>query len=157
MEFRPSINNRNEDELIDKIQKELIGTNDYEDIQRGLESRARWKLIADITEALGVMIAGIGTILAFASGFFKLEILAFLAGCAGVVSMVFIKYSAYALNECRERTMQVNMVLDKLGMAKIVDLTNGVTPYSLMRFRLKKNSDTDNTSPREPEIESDHV
>lgn len=113
-----------------KIKRDLLDSMYYRDVKYNLKSRFRWKFIGDLTEALSHVFTGVATILAFASGFFGIDLLAFLSGCFGAISLVILQFSSYAVKESRERTIQVNRVLRKLGMEEIADITIDSTGVS---------------------------
>ena len=79
--------------------------------------------MGDLCESIANILSGISTILAFSAGFFGNEILSFVAGCCGTCSLVFLHFSSYAMRESKERTQQVNIILTKLGLDKIPDIS----------------------------------
>ena len=75
-----------------------------DDLKDSIRSRAHWKKVANVTECLAHICLGLTTILAFvASVYRQLSILLLLAGVTSALSLVLLKYSAYATNECEER------------------------------------------------------
>lgn len=119
----PQIGNmRQNKELLKKISNELIEKTYYNDVKRNLRERCLCKCIGDISEALAHIIAGIGIVLSFAAGFFDLYILSFLAGCFGTVAMILLQCSSYSMKESRERTDEVNILLEKLGINEIPNI-----------------------------------
>ncbi len=110
--------------LAEKIKKELVDTNYYDDVKYNIRSKSRWKVVSDVSEALSHLFTGIATILAFAAGFFNFALLSFIAGCFGTISLVLLRFSSYAAKESRERTKQVNMLLDGLGIRELTDITS---------------------------------
>lgn len=111
-----------DNDLRTKIQVELIEKSYYSDIEYNLNSKSRWKFIGDLTEALAQILLLVATILSFASGTFDNKILAFVSGAVGVGSIVFLRFSSYAMKESQERTEQVNRILEQLGINKIPDI-----------------------------------
>jgi hypothetical protein len=116
-------NNTNNLDLINKIKTELVEKTYYDDVKYNIRSKSRWKIIGDVTEASSYVMTGIATILAFAAGFSSNTWLSFVAGCFSTGSLVFLQFSSYATRESKERTQQVNKILDKLGIEEIVDIT----------------------------------
>lgn len=110
-------------EFITRVKTELIEETYYKDLKYNIRSKSRWKVLSDLCETISHLLIGIATILAFAAGFFKNEYLSFVSGCIGTFSMVFMQFSSYALRESRERTSQVNIILQKLGIDNIPDIT----------------------------------
>lgn len=105
-----------------RIRNELEETY-YADIKYNITSKSRWKFIGDITEAFSYVMTGIATILAFSAGFSNNMWLSFVAGCFSTGSLVFLNFSSYATRESKERTRQVNKILNKLGIEEIPDIT----------------------------------
>lgn len=114
-------------ELVDKVKKDLIDVSYYNDIKFNIKSKSFWKAIADITETLSQIFTVVSTIFAFSAGFFNHVLLSFIAGCLGTSALILLKFSSYATKESRERTQQVNMLLEKLGITEIPDITSVVT------------------------------
>jgi hypothetical protein len=106
-------------ELNDKIMKELIEPTYYNEVKSYLSSRYRWKNIGDICEVFGKIFAGCSSVLAFSSGVFKIDILSFLAGCFGIIALIFMQFSSYSMKESKERTDEINIMLNKLGISEI--------------------------------------
>uniref|UniRef100_A0A6G6AAN0 Uncharacterized protein n=1 Tax=Borely moumouvirus TaxID=2712067 RepID=A0A6G6AAN0_9VIRU len=104
------------------IRKEVEKT--YQnDIKYNLRSKSRWKFIGDFVEALSELCLLASTILAFSAGFYDYMLLSYLAGLMGTISLALIGFSNYAVKESRERTKQVNILLDKIGSETIPDIT----------------------------------
>lgn len=104
------------------IRKEVEKT--YQnDIKYNLRSKSRWKFIGDFVEALSELCLLASTILAFSAGFYNYMLLSYLAGLMGTISLALIGFSNYAVKESRERTKQVNILLDKIGSETIPDIT----------------------------------
>lgn len=115
--------NLSKSELIEKIKKELVEKNYYRDVQYNLNSKYRWKIIADVTEAFANIFIAVTAILAFAAGVFNFPLLSFISGCCGTLSFSLLRFSSYSMMESRERTQQVNLLLKNLGLDTIVDIT----------------------------------
>lgn len=110
-------------EFVTKIKKELVEKNYYDDVKSNLASKSRWKTIGDLSEAFSHILTGISAVLAFAAGFFDHKILSFVAGCLATGSLVLLQFSSYSMKESKERTDQVNKILDKLGIEEIANIT----------------------------------
>lgn len=109
-------------ELITKIRTELIEKTYYNDIKYSIHGKSRWKCVGDITETISHIFIAFGIILAFAAGFFNIEFLSFLSGSCTTAAMVFIKFSSYALKESKDRTEQVNLLIEQLGFNDIPNI-----------------------------------
>ncbi len=110
------------DDEVDKIRNELVEQSIYRDVKYNINGKSRLKFIADLTETLAHIIIVIGSILAFASGSFNIFYLSFVAGSCNVISVSLLRFSSYAMRESRERTVQVNMILRKIGIGTIPDI-----------------------------------
>ncbi|AFX92281.1 hypothetical protein CE11_00251 [Megavirus courdo11] len=124
-----SIQNNTSNEFFRDMIKQEVEKTYTSDIKYGLRSKSRWKLIGDIVEALSEICLLASTILAFSAGFYNYLLLSYLAGLMGTISLALIGFSNYAVKESRERTKQVNAILNKLGNDTIPDIT---TESSLM-------------------------
>lgn len=111
------------EEMIEKIRKELIEKTYYSDIKYNIGSKSRWKCAGDVSETLAHIIIAMGIILAFATGFFNVNFLAFISGSMSTGALVFLRFSSYAMKESKERTYQVNRLIEKLGFDDIPDIT----------------------------------
>ena len=112
-------------ELIKKIRTELIDSSYYNDISNGIHSKTIWKSVSDATEVVAHIFLGTASILAFASGFFNYTLLAFFSGCSGTIALVLLRFSVFAMGESKERTEEVNILLNKLGMEEIPNIAIG--------------------------------
>jgi len=118
----PTKNPNIDTKLINKIKKKLIEPTYYQDTQASLKGRWFWKKTGDFMEAFGQIFSGIASILAFAAGFFGLNVLSFVAGCCGTISLVLLHFSSYAMKESRNNTAIVNKILALIGLTAIPDI-----------------------------------
>jgi hypothetical protein len=109
-------------ELISRIEKNLVEPNYYNDVKTNIRFRDIYKKVGDTAETLSQIALGISAIVAFSAGFFSINILSFIAGCLGTISIVLSKFSSYSLKESKERTDQVNIILSQLGIENIPDI-----------------------------------
>lgn len=131
-------------ELVKKIKHDLLEKSYYDEIRYNIYSKARWKIVADLTDTFAHVFTGISTILAFASGFFNYALFSFLAGCFGTISLVLLKFSSYALDESKERTNEINILLNKLGITEMPNTSvdeNNITNTTSYSINVPKNSD----------------
>lgn len=110
-------------DLATKIRTELVEKNYYRDVKYNIISKSACKITGDITEAIAHILMGVTAILAFAAGFYDLRVLSFVADCLGTASLVLLRFSSYCMKESKERTKQVNKLLDRLGISGIPDIT----------------------------------
>ena len=110
-------------EKVNIIREKLVEESVYNDIKYNIGSKSRWKIIGDITETSANLFILVGSVLAFAAGSFNIIYLSFVSGSCGVISLSLLRFSSYAMKESSERTMQVNKLLDRIGIDKIPDIT----------------------------------
>lgn len=117
---------RNNNNLMNDDMKHMIMERirqSYEkDINENLESRSRCRKLGNSLQTLSQFISVGATIMAFSAGFYDDKILSFISGCLGSLSLAFLKTSDYALNESRERTESLNIILKKLNIDTIPDV-----------------------------------
>ena len=92
------------------------------DINENLESRSRCRKLGNSLQTFSQFISVGATIMAFSAGFYDNKILSFISGCLGSLSLAFLKTSDYALNESRERTESLNIILKKLNIDTMPDV-----------------------------------
>ena len=117
---------RNNNDLMNNDMKHMIMEKirqSYEkDINENLESRSRCRKLGNSLQTLSQFISVGATIMAFSAGFYDDKMLSFISGCLGSLSLAFLKTSDYALNESRERTESLNIILKKLNIDTIPDV-----------------------------------
>lgn len=106
------------DDSLQKIQ-EMIDALYVSDVASSSKGRTLWKKVADASEASSMAFSGLSSILAFASGFYNIPTLAFVAGTFSTAALAFLTFSAYSVRESRERTARLNKTLDALGITVI--------------------------------------
>jgi hypothetical protein len=88
--------------------------------------RDTWKKFGDACEAIAKGLTGVSAIFAFASSAIKdfktAEILSFTSGAVGTVSLVLLAYSSYAIRESRQRTAELNGLLNSIGVTPVPDI-----------------------------------
>lgn len=110
-----------EEKLKTKIMTQLIEPAYYNDTEKNIRAREKWKSISDISQTISKILAGLSTVLAFAAGFFNITILSFIAGCLGTLSLVTQQFSQYSLNESKDRTLRINRILTNLHYPRKID------------------------------------
>jgi hypothetical protein len=120
-------------EEVTKIRKDLVEESIYNDIKYNIRSKSRWKFIGDLTETIAHLFMLAGSVLAFATGSFNIINLSFASGSCGILSLSLLRFSSYAMKESSERTVQVNMLLEKIGISKLPDITINPTTRNSLR------------------------
>ena len=90
------------------------------DIKNNLRLKKFFKRAGLTFETLSKLFVGITSIISFASGIYKYEILSFLAGSTSVVSLVLLQYSSYSYRESKKITLEINDTLKKLNLETII-------------------------------------
>jgi len=95
-----------------------------DDVMDFVSGRRWWRRVGQKFETVSIFFSGVSTILAFtASVDYDSGWVAFSAGVAGTVSLVALAYAAYGSRTSKERTRQLNVVLDALHMEHVADVT----------------------------------
>lgn len=115
---------------------QLIADQTREDVAREfaeesrmlLRSRRRWKRTGDLCEAFSKGLAGISTVLAYAASAINTQpatdILAFSSGFVGTIGLTLFAYSSYSNQESRQRTQELNALLQSLGVTPMPELAS---------------------------------
>ena len=88
--------------------------------------RDAWKKFGDACEAIAKGLTGASAVLAFASSAIRdtetADILSFTSGTVSTVGLVLLAYSSYAVKESRQRTFELNGILDSIGVTPVPDI-----------------------------------
>jgi hypothetical protein len=105
----------------------MIEPNFKSDITRNLKLRKKFKACGICFETTSKFLVGVGSVLSFASGIYKYDILSFIAGTTSVLSLVMLQYSSFCYKESKKMTLELNEILKKLHMPTInIDNTSSV-------------------------------
>jgi hypothetical protein len=102
------------------------------DIKRNFKLKKMFKNLGLTFETLSKFFVGVTSIISFAAGIYRIEVLSFLAGTTSVVSLVLLQYSSYSYRESKKISMEINEFLKKINIETIIEPLD--------------NSNTDNTS-----------
>ena len=86
--------------------------------------RSRWSTIGNVTEVLGKVIAGLGTILAYTAGFVKEQnlVLSLSSGVTGTVAIVLLQYSAFSKKKAKEANTKFKDIITSWSSTNIENL-----------------------------------
>ena len=88
--------------------------------------RDLWKKFGDACEAIAKGLTGASAVLAFAASAVRdtktADILSFTSGTVSTVGLVLLAYSSYAVKESRQRTNELNGLLDSIGVTPMPDI-----------------------------------
>lgn len=103
-------------ERVDTTVTEIIYPAFVRDIKAAIAGRFFWKHCSDVCEAVSKVLAGAASVLAFSAGVYEEKALSFASGCVGTCSIVLGLFSSYASSESKERTVRLNVTLQRLGL-----------------------------------------
>ncbi len=101
------------------ILNELIEPQYKQDIKGTIMLSKKFKRFGLVFETLSKLFVGIGSVLSFAAGIYKYEMVSFLAGTTSVVSLVLLQYSSFSYRESKKLTMELNDILKKLDITTL--------------------------------------
>ena len=94
------------------------------DVRQTLCGRYAWRKANELSEGLAKLAAATACCLAFSAGMYPGHAgLSFGAGCSSTLTLVLSMLATYAKNESRERTAELNLILESLGEKPVPDLT----------------------------------
>ncbi len=109
----------------------LIASSYRHEITSMMRWRDVWKKFGDACEAIAKGLTGISSVLAFASSanpnVKTADVLAFTSGTVGTIGLVLLAYSSYASKESRQRTAELNTILDTIGVTPVPDIATSST------------------------------
>ncbi len=111
------------DELKNNIVSNIVVPNLEKDATMLSIWRIRWRNIANTFETMVKILIGISTVLAYSSGYYSMPILAYFAGLAGTIALVFGEFASYCKKESHERTTLFNRLLTYMNISPIPDTT----------------------------------
>ena len=121
------------------LKKEILTTlvePQYKNEIKGyLSLRKKFKNWGLLFETMSKFFVGVSSIMSFASGIYKYEILSFLAGTTSVVSLVLLQYSSFSYRESKKITSELNDILKKLDIPTL-NLENLSTTESLDNIQI---------------------
>jgi hypothetical protein len=97
----------------------LIEPNYKSEIIQNLKLRKRFKNYGIFFETLSKFFVGVGSVMSFAAGIYKYEIMSFLAGTTSVVSLVLLQYASFSYRESKKLSLEINNILKKLNITTI--------------------------------------
>jgi hypothetical protein len=105
-----------ETELRQTVEEDVLNPDIRINIINLLQSRNNWRKVSNIFETLGNLLIVIATVLSFTSGVYKNDVIAYVSGCVNIVSLSFLKFSEYSLNESEERNKLLNDLLVRINI-----------------------------------------
>lgn len=107
----------------EKAMRALVLKYYSEETEEMLKGKRWWRKTGEFLEAASKIMGGVSSVLAFAaSSNISTHIsdsLAFSSGCIGTFSLVILTFSAYASTESRQRTVDLNKLLEKFSITPV--------------------------------------
>jgi membrane protein DedA with SNARE-associated domain len=123
----------------EQIKKEILTTlvePQYKNEIKGyIALRKKFKNMGLLFETMSKFFVGVSSIMSFASGIYKYEIMSFLAGTTSVVSLVLLQYSSFSYRESKKMTSELNDILKKLDITTL-NIENLSTTDSLDNIQI---------------------
>lgn len=114
--------------LVSSEVRDIIAGAYKNEVKSFVRWRDIWKRFGDSCEAISKGLTGVSAVLAFASSAIRdtrtADILSFTSGSIGTIGLVLLTYSNYAIKESRERTQELNTLLDRLGVTPLPDINS---------------------------------
>lgn len=112
--------------LVSADVRDMIAGAIKEEVASMIRWRDAWKKFGDACEATAKGLTGISAVLAFASSAIQnvksADILSFVSGSVGTLGLVLMAYSSYAIRESRQRTSELNGVLQSIDVTPVPDI-----------------------------------
>ncbi len=100
----------------------VVNANYLDDVITTSRDKYVCKRCSDFFEPIGQILIASGIVVTFAAPSFNVSFLPYIAGSLGVVGSALIKLASYAMKESSERTKELNMLLDSIGIKQIPDI-----------------------------------
>ena len=107
------------EQLKNDILVNLVEPQYKNDIICNLKLRRKFKNYGLCFETLSKLFLGMSSVVSFASGIYKYQILSFLAGTSSVVSLVLLQYSSFSYRESKKISIELNEILKKLNITTL--------------------------------------
>jgi hypothetical protein len=108
--------------------RDMIAAAYKNEVRSMITWRDVWKRLGDTCEAVAKGLTGVSAVLAFAASAIRdpgtADILSFTSGSVGTIGLVLLTYASYAIRESRQRTSEINGMLDSIGVTPIPDINS---------------------------------
>lgn len=135
------------DEIKEKIMTNYVEKSYEYDVESLIHGRRRWKRTGQAFETMSKIFLAVGGILSFSSYYYKLDTLSFASGSVSVISLGCLQFSSFCYLENKKQSNELNVVLRKLGMETIPELSRELENIQIQRtppdyVNMKKIADT---------------
>ena len=107
------------DDLRNDIILTLVEPHFKQDIIRNLILKKKFKNYALLFETASKFFVGVTSVMSFASGIYKLDLLSFLAGTSSITSLVLLQYASFSYRESKKLSLELNDILKKLNITTL--------------------------------------
>ena len=104
------------DNLKNDILINLVEPQYKQDIVRNLKLKKKFKNYGLMFETLSKFFVGVTSVMSFAGGIYKYELLSFLAGTSSITSLVLLQYASFSYRESKKLSLELNDILKKLNI-----------------------------------------
>ena len=101
----------------------IIQPNYINEINEFIESRTKWRNRGILYETISKILLGSGSVLSFAAGVYSNQTIIFLAGSISTISLLSFQFSSFSFLESKKATKELNLLLEKLKLDTIPDLS----------------------------------
>ena len=109
-----------------KILKELVEPCYYRDVKEMMNDRKIWQKTGIVFESLSKILVGCASVISFAAGIYDYQLLLFASGTTCVMSLVAMQYSSYSFKESKDRTMELNKLLEEMNIDNLIDISEDI-------------------------------
>ena len=129
------------EQLKNDILVNLVEPQYKSDIICNLKLRRKFKNYGLCFETLSKFFLGMSSVISFASGIYKYQILSFLSGTTSVISLVLLQYSSFSYRESKKISIELNEILKKLNIItlNVDNISNADSMENLEPNSPKKN------------------
>lgn len=111
-------------ELRRPVLNNIVVPNYIAEVDDIIKSRHKWRKAASIIEALGQLLLGAASVLAFSAGFFNNTYLTFSAACCSTLCLALGRLSTYAENECVERNTILKRLFKRIELESMPSISS---------------------------------
>jgi hypothetical protein len=131
-----------------EILSNLVEPSYKNEIKTTIRLKKLFKSCAICFETTSKFFVGVSSIMSFASGIYKIQILTFLAGTTSVISLVLLQYASFSYRESKKMGSETDTLLKKVNFSE----TNYSETNSNPASNLDSSIELNNLEPNTPKI-----
>ena len=117
---------KNYTDLRPQIFNEIISADFITNIKTLVRLKNKYNSLSNSLESIAHLLLILSAILAFATGYFKYELLIFISGSITIISVALLRYSLYLTNESTEKNNMLSNMLKMVNIDPEIDISNNV-------------------------------